>query len=223
MRRCLQSALVICLLAGSASSVGATPIVLNFEGLQNLQQIGSFYNGGAGGNYGVTFSQAATALIDQDAGGSGNFANEPSPSTIMFFDQPNLNASMSVAGGFTSLSFSYTSLWFPAVVKVLGGASGTTLLTSTVLPVLPSTCGGGDPGGDFSCWKQITLTFSGTAQSVAWTGLGNYLGVDNVRLNTKDDRSVPSVPEPSSFVLFGTGATLVAALLRRHRKAMHPA
>ena len=69
MRRCLQSALVICLLAGSASSVGATPILLNFEGLQNHQQIGNFYNGGAGGNYGVTFSKAATALIDQDAGG----------------------------------------------------------------------------------------------------------------------------------------------------------
>ena len=57
--------------------------------------------------------------------------------------------------------------------------------------LLPSTCGGGDPTGDFSCWKQITLKFSGTAQSVAWTGVGNFLGVDNIWLNTKDDRPVP--------------------------------
>ncbi len=50
IRRCLQYALVVCLLVGAASSVGAAPILLNFEGLQNLQQIGNFYNGGAGGN-----------------------------------------------------------------------------------------------------------------------------------------------------------------------------
>jgi len=221
IRRCAQYAFVVCLLAGSASSVGATPILLNFEGLKNDQQIGNFYNGGAGGNYGVTFSKSATALIDQGAGGNGNFANEPSPSTIMYFDQPNVNASMSVAGGFPSLSFSYTSLWFPAVVTVFGGSSGTMMLASTALPALPSTCGvvSSDPG-DFGCWKQITLKFSGTAQSVAWTAVGSVLGVDNIWLNTKDDRPVRSVPEPPLSVLFGTGAAVAAALFHRRRKAM---
>jgi hypothetical protein len=220
MRRCLQVALGLCLLTGSASTVGATPISLTFEGLQNLQQIGNFYNGGAGGNYGVTFSSSATALIDQDTGGSGNFANEPSPSTIMYFDQPNLKATMSVAGGFTSgLSFFYTSLWFPALVSVYSGAGGTgSLLTTAVLPMLPSSCGGGDPTGTFSCWRQITLNFSGTAQSILWTGVGNFLGIDNISLNTVTARSAPAVPEPASFVLFGTGATMVAAMLRRRRK-----
>ena len=219
MRRCLQTAFVLCLLTGSASAVGATPILLNFEGLKNLQQVGNFYNGGAGGNYGVTFSPTATALIDQDAGGTGNFAKEPSPSTIMYFGQPNLSASMSVAGGFTSISFWYTSLWFPASVAVLGGATGTTVLASQTLLGLPSGCGG-DPTGTFSCWKQITLNFSGAAQSIAWTGVGNFLGVDNILINSTIDRSAPAVPEPTSFVLFGTGAMMAAALLRRLRKTM---
>ncbi len=138
----------------------------------------------------------------------------------MFFDQPHVNASMSVAGGFTNLmSFSYTSLAFPAAVTVWGGAGGTTKLASALLPALSSRCGG-DPSGNFNCWKQITLNFSGNARSVAWTGAGNFLGVDNIWLNGKDDRPVPSVPEPSFVVLFGTGATLAAALFRRRRKAM---
>ena len=119
-------------------------------------------------------------LAEADAGGDGNFANEPSPSTIMYFDQPNVAAAMSVDGGFTSVSFFYTSLWFPAVVTVLGGASGTTALATQVLPMLPSTCGGGDPTGAFSCWKEVTLKFSGVAQSIAWVGVGNFLGIDNI-------------------------------------------
>ena len=95
-----------------------------------------------------------------------------------------------------------------------GGASGTTKLASALLPALPSRCGG-DPSGDFNCWKQITLNFSGNARSVAWTGVGNFLGVDNIRLDT-----ARPVPEPSFFVFVGTGAALAAALLRRRRKAM---
>jgi len=217
MKRCLQAAFLVCLLAGSASSVHATPVTLDFEGLKDLQQIGNFYNGGAGGNYGVTFSKAATALIDQDAGGNGNFANEPSPSTIMVFDQPSLSSSMNVAGGFTSISFSYTSLWFPAAVTVFGGATGTSALASRLLPMLPSSCGGGDPTGSFSCWKAVTLTFSGTAQSIKWTGAGNFLGVDNIMLNTV--QPIRSVPEPAFLVLFASGATMAAGVFYRRRKA----
>jgi len=217
MRRHASGLLAICLLVGAASSVGATPVLLDFEGLKDLQQIGNFYNGGAGGAYGVTFSKAATALVDQDAGGHGNFANEPSPSTIMFFDQPSLSSSMSVAGGFTTISFSYTSLWFPAVVTVLGGATGTTAIASQVLPKLPSTCGRGDPTGSYSCWKEVTLAFSGTAQSIKWTGVGNFLGIDNISLNTV--QPVRNVPEPASFVLLATAATVAAAAVRRRRKA----
>ncbi len=59
--------------------------VLDFEGLGDLMPIGNYYNGGAGPDYGVSFSQNALALIDRDAGGSGNTGGEPSPETVMFY------------------------------------------------------------------------------------------------------------------------------------------
>jgi hypothetical protein len=79
---------------GDADQQGASRslIVLTFEGLGNQDAILNFYNGGLsvngfgpGPNYGITFGGSTLSLIDSDNGGSGNFANEPSPNTAMFF------------------------------------------------------------------------------------------------------------------------------------------
>ena len=84
---CAASA-VLCAASPSSASI----VQLTFEGLQDNEQVGGFYNGGAGGfgsigsqNLGFTFSGNARALIDADQGGTGNFGNEPSPSTVMYF------------------------------------------------------------------------------------------------------------------------------------------
>lgn len=56
-----------------------------------MAAINNFYNGGtdsqgnSGVNYGVNFGSNALAAIDYDAGGTGQFANEPSASTTMTF------------------------------------------------------------------------------------------------------------------------------------------
>jgi hypothetical protein len=92
MRLCkLPLAAVLSVLV-SSSSVFALPIVLDFEGLQNVEAVEDFYNGGLGGNgsgpgtdFDIVFGDSALAVIDVDAGGGGNFANEPSPDTILFF------------------------------------------------------------------------------------------------------------------------------------------
>src|SRR5690606_29252649 len=92
---------VILLAAGGAQ---AAPIVLDFEGVANLVLVNDFYNGGtdsegnSGTNYGIGFTSTATAAIDADAGGTGRFANEPSPNTAITFLEGG-TAIMNVAAG----------------------------------------------------------------------------------------------------------------------------
>ncbi len=111
-------------LAMAQGSASAAVIVLDFEGVPDLSSVGNFYNGGAGTNYGVSFSGATLGLVDADAGGSGNFANEPSANTVMFFLNAN-NAILNLAAGFdTGFSFFYSSST-AATVNVYDGVDGT--------------------------------------------------------------------------------------------------
>ena len=76
-------ALLAALVIAGASSAKAQVIQLTFEGLGDNEVIGNYYNGGAGGNLGVTFGTTALGLISGDAGGTGNFQGQPSGVTIM--------------------------------------------------------------------------------------------------------------------------------------------
>lgn len=115
MRKLLLSAAGAALLSTPAS---AAVTVLTFEGIGNLNPVGGFY----APNY--FFSPATLALVDIDAGGSGNFANEPSPNTIMFFLDAN-NAILNVPAGFTTgFSFFYSSA-VAATVTVYDGLNAT--------------------------------------------------------------------------------------------------
>ena len=102
---------------------------------------------------------------------------------------------MTVLGGFTGLSFYYSDLLLPALVTVADGSGKT--IASMLLPAATTSCGG-DPSGAFTCWPQVTVGFSGIAQSVKWSSLGTVM-VDNISLDT-----VRAVPEPASLVLFRT-------------------
>lgn len=81
----IKNALVLAALVAVMAPASAAITVLDFEGVGDNNAVGNFYNGGAGTNYGVSFSGPTLALIDLDAGGSGNFASEPSPNTVMLF------------------------------------------------------------------------------------------------------------------------------------------
>ncbi|MCH8921271.1 MAG: hypothetical protein IIA23_11300 [Chloroflexi bacterium] len=167
-------------------------MVLDFEGVGNLEQILDFYNGGFGGygsgpgpDYGITFGPDALALIDADAGGSGNFANAPSGSTISFF-LTGPGVVMNVEDGFTTgFSFFYTSAREGAVTVFDGPDGSGNVLATVPVEVQYNTCGAsGDPSGAFACWTEVGVTFSGTAFSVNFGGVQNYTGFDEITLGS---------------------------------------
>lgn len=89
------------------------------------------------------FSSNSRAIIDSDAGGTGSFGGEPSPSTVLYYST-GLDVTMNFLSGFnTGFSFYYTSINSPGVVTVHSGLNGTgdTLATFN-LPVTVSDGGG---------------------------------------------------------------------------------
>jgi hypothetical protein len=208
--------LTFCLLA-LASVAQAAVIVLDFEGLGDQEQVLEFYNGGLGGagsgpgpDYDISFGSASLSIIDADAGGSGNFGNEPTPDTILFFLSGS--AIMNVLNGFdTGFSFFFTSVSFAGSVTVYDDFDATGNVLAT-LPLVPNGSGcGGDPTGAFNCWTPIGVAFAGIAKSVDFSGVANQIGFDDITLGS----ATPGVPEPASILLFGLGAATVARRLRR--------
>ena len=150
-------------------------IVLDFEGLGNDDYINDFYNGGtrsqgfSGTNYGVAFG-VAKGLIDADAGGTGNIANEPSPSTVMFFLDEN-QAYLNVAAGFTTGFSTYYSSNSSTLgsIKVYDGLNGTGNLLNWVslLPNAHSNNCSGDPNGYYCNWDPVSISFTLTFKLIS--------------------------------------------------------
>jgi hypothetical protein len=210
---------------GEASNQnGDRSIVLNFEGLGDLDEILQYYNGGLssynfgpGPNYGVYFGGTTLSVIDGDNGGSGNFANEPSPNTVMFFLSGG-GAVMNVPAGFTTgFSFYYTSA-YPGTVYVYDGLDGTgNILVTAPFPALPLGTIGGDPSGYFDNWQPFGVAFSGTAKSVAFTGVENQCGFDDVTFGSITPGPAGEVPISNWALFIGIGLILIAAVVRFRR------
>ena len=207
------------ILLGLALAPQVNALALDFEGLQDQEAILDFYNGGTGSmgssgvDYGVSFDANALALIDFDAGGSGNFANEPSADTVAFW-LAGSDLLMNVAGGFdTGFSFFYSSSTV-ATVKVYDGLNGTGNIIGEIdlIAQFDENCAG-DPNGTFCNWTAAGVDFAGTALSVSFAGTANQTGYDNITFGS----STPEiVPEPTITALLGIG--LVGMTLARRRR-----
>ncbi len=203
----------------------AVEFTLDFEGVGNNAQILEFYNGGtdsqgnSGENLGISFGGNALGNVDLDAGGTGNFANEPTPDTTMFFLSGS--AVLNYAPGFdTGFSFYYTTA-FDANVTVYDGLNATGNVLGTINLFrnnVANNCSGdpqggpGDPLGQFCNFDIASLALSETAMSIDFSGTVNQVGFDNVTFGSVN----PSpVPVPGAALLFGSSLLGMLAVRRR--------
>jgi len=242
---------ILCAGLMAAALPASAAFTLDFEGIADSARINGFYNGGTdsagnmGVNYGVLFGTNSLAAIDRDAGGNGNFENEPSPSTAMFFltGSAVLNYSPGFTGGF---SFYYSSEK-NAVVNVYDGlnASGNVVGTILLEPQSSRNCNTAN-NNDFCNWTQTGVTFSSLAKSIDFGGTVNLIGYDNMKFGV-DTPQVPPVippvippinggsgpiippggnnggvvnpiPEPSTYALMLLGLAAMAIVARRRRQ-----
>jgi MYXO-CTERM domain-containing protein len=214
------AALALC----AAGTVRASVDVLTFEGLQNLEPIGNYYNGGLGGfgsgpgpNYGITFGSDSLALVSKYSGGTGNIANLPSGITAAFFLSGPGDV-MNVSGGFTTGFSFYYSAALAASVSVYSGPDGTgSLLQTLSLGVNYNDPSAPHPDAPYNHWDPIGVTFTGTAMSVIFSGTANFVVFDDVTLGSSTPGS--AVPEPSSFAIAGLGILGFAGYALRRRRA----
>jgi len=218
MKKAAFGSLVLALLV-IAQPAQAAVFNLTFEGLQDQEQILDFYNGGTGSlgssgpNLGISFGDSALALIDADAGGTGNFANEPSADTIAFFLTGG-NLIMNVSAGFdTGFSFFYTSSQDGSVTVYddVDGGGNILGVVNFVTNFTDDNCTGDLTGGFFH-YDAVGVLFNGIAKSVSFAGGANQTGFDNITFG--DDDPLPT-PEPASLLLLGAGMTVLAFARRR--------
>lgn len=203
------------LVAVAACSANAAVITLDFEGIGNLNPVGNYYNGGGGVNYGISFSDNALAIVDSDAGGTGNFGGEPSPSTILFF-LSGTAATLNYAAGFdTGFSFYYSAISNPGFIRVYDGLNGAGNLLATLnLPLTPFN-GAPDPTGSYSPFVPVGVAFTGTARSVDFGGVVDQIGFDNITFGSETPGGANVPDGGSSALLLSLGVLGLAGVRRR--------
>ncbi len=169
--------------------------VLTFQGLVNLENILDYYAGGIGSegsgpgpNYGMTFSDNALAVISEEAGGTGNFTNNPSGDTTMGFVAGD-TATLNVPDGFqVGFSFYYSAAFNAGEVIVYDGINATgNILATLSLPITPPT---GQTPFDFDNWQAVGVEFDGTARSVDFGGATDGIGFDNITVGQDDPDTI---------------------------------
>lgn len=148
--------------------------LITFEGLGNVAPIPIFDNISLPG---------WLAVIDSDAGGSGNIANEPSPSTIAFWLESATGYQEIVfANPVSSVNLMYTSL---DAVRLEAYDEQGRLLTSAAGSGNYNK-GVGDPGGAYNAWTSLTVESDGNLIAVArMYGGVDRTGIDNLEVCSK--------------------------------------
>jgi hypothetical protein len=170
--------------AGKALQIIDGWTVLDFEGVGDFSPVDDYYPG-------VHFSEEWAGLVDSDAGGSGNFANEPSPETTAFvpdddpYGSPEIipaEISLDVpAGGIGFHYASVTELVFAQPLAFeLYDVNGNLLgrYTASDTPIL----GVGDPTGAFTSFYSVEVALTENSISrVVFLGGGSFWAMDNFR------------------------------------------
>ena len=159
------------------------------------------------------------ALIDADAGGSGNFANGPTASTVLFFQSgfgagtgAGGNVVINVPMGFgTGFSFYYSSraIGSVTVYDALDGGGNILGSINLVANYAGNNCTG-DLNGTFCNWDPIGIGFSGIAKSAILSGVVDEAGFDGIYFGSAvagdpSSGAPGQVPEPATLALMGLG------------------
>lgn len=154
---------------------GLVCTTIDFEGVGDLSPIPEFD--------GIT-SPGWLAVIDADAGGSGNFAFEPSPETIAFWLGGSTGTGsardIEFAEPVAKVEFFYAS--FVTVVLRAFDADGNQVDTASGAPNF-NQGPGGDPSGSFNKWDPISVESDGnTIVKVTVSGAVNQTGIDDLKV-----------------------------------------
>jgi hypothetical protein len=206
-----------------AAPLQAGAVTLDLEGVGDNADVGNFYNGGAGGNYGVTFSDNAVGLIDfnDDLSGTGNFANEPSGKTVLSFLNEPLISYINVAAGFTTAFSTFYSSSDDGVLYVFDDVNTTgNLLGSFAISAQHDDACVGDPNGVFCNWSIASISFAGTAKSIGFAINDGQIIYDDVTFGSARPGGGGVVPEPGAWALMLVGFGGVGWAIRRRARAL---
>lgn len=173
--------------AGGCGSI--TCNVITFEGVGNGGVIGT-----VNGTPDVSFGTTWLGLVDADAGGGGNFANEPSPDTISCFLSAADPIDFSLPVSFVEVCYSADSSSVPVSLTAYDGPGGTgNVVAIDYGTTIGQNQGGapcvGDPEGNYCLWDLMTLTTpTPSIRSVILEGaVANYFGFDDMTFCTDGD------------------------------------
>jgi hypothetical protein len=200
MKKRLYAALAVV----AASPVFAANTLIDFETSPSFESIGEYYNSGAGGALGVSFTGGALGLVNDELG--PYFSNAPSPVGVM--TPVDADATMNVRSGFVnSISFYYSSSSvLPSSVMVWSGIDGTGGMLAS-FNLAENSQAGGCIGSAYCRFDLLSSPFEGTAHSVTFGNAANTAAFDNL--------SITTVPEPSTALLMMLGLAGLLAARRR--------
>lgn len=160
----------------ATTGVGDSCSNIDFEGVGDLSAIPTF-DGIASPNW--------LGLIDFDAGGSGNFAYEPSPSTIAFWLGGATGTGSSRDIVFQDAPVKKVSFYFASFVNIQVKAYNAAgdIVASAVGTANWNQGPGGDPNGNFNKWDPISVeSAKNDIVKINVTGAVNQTGIDNLEV-----------------------------------------
>jgi len=198
---------------------GAQCTFVDFEGLGDLQPVGT-----VAGTPQVTFGPSWLGLIDSDAGGSGNTANEPSPETTTVFLQPADSVNFDTGVQYIEIFYSAASSSLPMTLSAWDGPDGTGSLVDSVVGNTVGTdfdganCSG-DPNGNYCFYAQLVLSASSdTIVSMTLSGAAaNFVVFDDMLYCTAVP--VPTLPSYRWAIVLAVVLLVASGLILRGRFA----
>jgi len=163
--------------------------IIDFEGVGDYAAVGMV----TAGTVTVTFGTSWLGIIDSDdpGGSDGDFANEPSESTIAFLNnQDDVSIVFNPAVPYVDFWYTASAGSIPLTVTAfdIGGVQVAQDIGNTIGSATDGADCQGDPNGDFCLWDQITLfTNGGNIASIQIVGAATFdFGIDDLRHCSED-------------------------------------